>query len=96
VRISSHKQGDQMSLRKNQPKFTPTHSLSKCMFHFYRAKKQTKSLGYFCILFKKLAKVNNRPMCENSPNLVTLVIKKLGGRGNFLIDSFFATGGDFK
>jgi hypothetical protein len=32
-------------------------------------------LGYFCI--KKLPKVNNHPMHENSPNLIALIVSKL-------------------
>jgi hypothetical protein len=34
-------------------------------------KKQPKNVGYFCFL-KKLPKVNNYRLGENSPNLVTL------------------------
>jgi hypothetical protein len=44
-------------------------------------KKVAKNFGYFCILSKncfynlskKLPKINNRSLCENTPNLVTLV-----------------------
>jgi hypothetical protein len=32
-------QGDQMSLWKNRPKYSPTHLLSKTMHNFYRGKK---------------------------------------------------------
>jgi hypothetical protein len=34
-----------------------------------------KIIGFFCI-FQKLPKENNRPIGENSPNLVTLIAKK--------------------
>jgi hypothetical protein len=34
-------------------------------------------VGYFCIL-KKLPKVNNRPIGENSPNLATLLLTIIG------------------
>jgi hypothetical protein len=35
-------------------------------------KKKNKNVGNFCN-FQKMPKVNNRPLSENSPNLVTLV-----------------------
>jgi hypothetical protein len=41
-----------------------------------RGKRQPKNLGYLGNL-KKLPKENDRPMCENSPNLVTLVATTL-------------------
>jgi hypothetical protein len=37
-------------------------------------------LWLFLQLFKKLAKVSNPPMFKNSPNLVTLLSKRLTAR----------------
>jgi hypothetical protein len=45
--------------------------LSKSVHNFYRGTKYSKNLGHVYNL-KKLPKVNNNPMGENSPNLVTL------------------------
>jgi hypothetical protein len=58
---------------KNRPKWSPTHFLSQLNYipNFYRWNKQPKPLGYNCN-FQKLAKANNWPIGENSPNLVTL------------------------
>jgi hypothetical protein len=41
-----------------------------------RGKRQPKNLGYLGNL-KKLPKENDRPICKNSPNLVTLVATTL-------------------
>jgi hypothetical protein len=40
--------------------------------HFYH-RKIAKNLGYIYIYLKQLPKVNNRPIGDSSPNLVTLV-----------------------
>jgi hypothetical protein len=57
-------QGDQMSLWKSRPKCSPTHFLSK----------QKRSPKFFAgsVIFQKIPDVNNHPMDENSPNLVTM------------------------
>jgi hypothetical protein len=41
------------------------------MYNLYHGKIYHKNLGYFCN--KKILKVNNRPIGENSPNLATLL-----------------------
>jgi hypothetical protein len=47
--------------------------LAKLIHNFFRGIEVAKSFGYFCKLKKKLSKENDRPMCENSANLATLV-----------------------
>jgi hypothetical protein len=42
------------------------------MYNFYHGKSSLK-LRAISVIFKKLPKVNNHPMGENSPNLVTLL-----------------------
>jgi hypothetical protein len=63
-------QGDQMRLLKNRPKYSPNRVLTKLLHNFYGGKKKLTKFVYFCN--KKLPKVNNHPIGENSPNLVTL------------------------
>jgi hypothetical protein len=69
-------QGNQMRLLKDRPKYSPNGVLTKLLHNFYGGKKKlTKFVyillsTYFCN--KKLPKVNNHPIGENSPNLVTL------------------------
>jgi hypothetical protein len=50
--------------------------LSKLIHNLYFGNKWHKIVGYFCN-FPKLPKANNRPLGENSPNLVTLLQSKL-------------------
>jgi hypothetical protein len=60
-----------MCLWKYRPKSSPTHLLSKCLHYFYLRKSSQKTL-VVSISFIKLPKVNNDPIGQNSPNLVTL------------------------
>jgi hypothetical protein len=46
------------------------------MHNFFRGKKWPKNVGYFCN-FQKLPTENNRPMGENSTNLVTVTMGKV-------------------
>jgi hypothetical protein len=46
------------------------------MHNLNRGKKLPKNTGYFCNFEKKLSKVNNIPMGENSCKLVTLVARR--------------------
>jgi hypothetical protein len=62
-------QGDQMGLRKYRSKCSPNHFLSKLIHNINQWKMLYKNLSYF----NKLPKVNNHPIVENSPNLVTLL-----------------------
>jgi hypothetical protein len=55
-----------MSLWK---KNATTHFLSKLIHNFYLERKCTAS-----VIFKNLPKENYRPIGENSPNLVTLLV----------------------
>jgi hypothetical protein len=61
-RIFCSKQGDQMSLWKNRPKGSPTQFFVKINAQPFTWK----------IVTPKMLKANCHPMCENSPNLVTL------------------------
>jgi hypothetical protein len=51
---------------------TPTHVLPKRIHSLHRGKKSPKSFWQFVRFSKLLATVNNHPIGENSPNLVTL------------------------
>jgi hypothetical protein len=61
-----------MSLRKYGPKRGPTHFLAKLVNSHYRGKSNQKMSNATFVIFEKPPKENNRPMGENSPNLVTL------------------------
>jgi hypothetical protein len=66
-----------MGLRKNRPKMWPNPLIVKIhTSHLW--KKYLKNVGYFCNS-KKLPKLNNRPLGENSLNLVTLEIVAVKG-----------------
>jgi hypothetical protein len=49
--------------------------LSKLIHNLYRVTKDPKNAFY--VIFRKLPKVNNHPLAENSPNLVTLMQTRL-------------------
>jgi hypothetical protein len=66
------KQGDQMSFVKNRP--SSTHFLVKINTQPIPWEKVTKKFRLLRQFSQKLPKVNNGPMGENSPNLVTLFI----------------------
>jgi hypothetical protein len=68
--INPKHQGDLMSLLKNHPKCSPT-NLSK-LTHNLNHGKSSQKCGLHRGFKKNLPKVNNRPLGENSPNLVTL------------------------
>jgi hypothetical protein len=53
------------------PKMWQNAFLPKLIHNFLPWKKAAQNLGYCCI-FKKLPKEYNRPIGENSPNMVTL------------------------
>jgi hypothetical protein len=74
--FATFNQGDQMSLGKNRPKRSPSHFWSKLIQNLNCVEKQTNILGYSNI-FKKWPKESNRPIVENSPNLVTLLLTEL-------------------
>jgi hypothetical protein len=65
-------QGDQMSMYKNPQNEAELIFLSKCIRNLCIGKKEPQSLAYFFNFPKKLPKVNNHQLDENSPNLVTL------------------------
>jgi hypothetical protein len=44
-------------------------SLSKLIYNIFRR----KNVAQKCVIFKELPKVNNCPLGENSPHLVTLL-----------------------
>jgi hypothetical protein len=58
--------------------------LPKLMHSLNHGKSSPKSMGSFCI-FPKLPKVNNHPMDENSPSLVTLSAQQ---RTMFVVEFF--------
>jgi hypothetical protein len=61
-----------MSLcKKNRPKCGPAHFCVKIIIELYRGKNPNPNFG-LTKYFKKLPKETNRPIGENSPNLVTL------------------------
>jgi hypothetical protein len=72
---------------KNGPQCGPTHFLSKLMRNLNRGTSSPKNVGVF-FRFQKSAKVNNRPMGENSPILVTLhpFMAKLRQSTPFLVE----------
>jgi hypothetical protein len=45
-----------------------------------KSQKQPKKVCHFCIFFKNCPNVNHRPMCGNSPNLVTLMVANIAIR----------------
>jgi hypothetical protein len=67
-------QGGQMSLLKNLPKTWPNPFLVNLTFNFYLGKRQHWATFVF---LKKVPKESNRPVGENSPNLVTLCMTRL-------------------
>jgi hypothetical protein len=74
IDITARTQGDQMSFRKNRPKYVnPNPFLTKSIHNVFRGNKQTKNVGFFCNL-KKTAQSKHRRRGENSPNLVTLLV----------------------
>jgi hypothetical protein len=64
-------QCDQMSSRKSRPNCCPTHYISILTRNRYHGKWNPKESATFVIL-TNLLEVNNHPLGENSPNLVTL------------------------
>jgi hypothetical protein len=52
--------------------------LWKLIHNLRRRIKYPQNVATF-VIFKKLPKVNNRPLGENSPNLVTLFVRKIEG-----------------
>jgi hypothetical protein len=59
---------------KNRPKGSLANLLSKFTRTFLSGKKSSPKILPTFVIFTKLPKVNNRPMCEISSNLVTLVM----------------------
>jgi hypothetical protein len=57
---------------KNSPKYSPTHFLAKYCISL-TVENSSPKIRATIVIFKKLLKVNIRPMGENSPNLVTLL-----------------------
>jgi hypothetical protein len=45
-------QGDEISLRKNRPKCSPTHFCVKILYIFFCGKNSSKNLGYFSNILK--------------------------------------------
>jgi hypothetical protein len=92
-----HKQGDQMSFQKIAQNFVQTNFWQKEYIIYTLEKKYHKNLGYFCDFLKKLPKVNNCPLGENSPNLVTLLTKnprfmlstEMSRNGHYLFPTFY-------
>jgi hypothetical protein len=68
----AYTQGDQLSLWKNRPACGPTHF---CQYKYitYSVEKSSPIFLATFVIFLKLPRVNNRPMGENLPNLVTLL-----------------------
>jgi hypothetical protein len=64
-------QDDQMSLWKNSPKCSPTHFCTQTLMH--NLNRGESSQKRFFLTFRKLPRVNNHPMGENSLNLATLI-----------------------
>jgi hypothetical protein len=64
------RQGDQMSLWRNRPNCSPT-----SFFASFTVEKSSPIVWPTFVIFKKQPKVNNRPIGENSPNLVTLACR---------------------
>jgi hypothetical protein len=61
-------------LCEKSPKMLPKPMFSsKCMHNFIVVKCSPK-ISHPSVILKKLPKVYTRPTCENSPNLVTLII----------------------
>jgi hypothetical protein len=67
------KQGDQMSVGKSGPKSGPNNFFAKINPQLVPWKKVAQKCALLLQFFKPLPKVNNHPLGENSPNLVTLV-----------------------
>jgi hypothetical protein len=66
-------QSDQMISWKSRPKCSPTKYLSKLINNCFRGKTGPK-ICLTSVIFKTLPKVNNRPIGEYLPNLVTLAL----------------------
>jgi hypothetical protein len=64
-------QRDQMSFWKHCPKCSPTHFFAKIITKILPLKILAKNWAT-SVIYKKLQKINNRPVHENSPNLVAL------------------------
>jgi hypothetical protein len=60
-----------MSLSKNRPKHCPIHFFVKIKIIWKRVAQ--KLIWDISLFFQKLAKLNNHPIGEKSPNLVTLI-----------------------
>jgi hypothetical protein len=68
----SQTQGDQMSLWKNHPSCNPFFCQNMYMLTPIHKKYSSPNMSDTSLILKELPKVNNRPLGENSPNLVTL------------------------
>jgi hypothetical protein len=70
-------QGDQMNLLQNRQKCSLPEFLSKLIHNFlihnFKRGKSSPKMWATSESFKKLPKVNNDPIGEKSPNLVTLI-----------------------
>jgi hypothetical protein len=71
-----------MSWQKSRPKCSPTHVLSK-VTHNLTVEKYSPKIWATSVIFKKMYKYSNRPIRENSPNLVTVVETSTKTRVNF-------------
>jgi hypothetical protein len=60
--------------------YTDDRFFTKGLRNFYGAKKCPQNFVYVCNLQKKLPKINNHPMGEISPNLVTLIDSRISLR----------------
>jgi hypothetical protein len=64
-----------MSVWKNDPKSNPSHFFVEIYEQLFTVEnKQPGNSGYFWI-FQNNSLENNRPTGENSPNLVTLIVR---------------------
>jgi hypothetical protein len=68
------RQGDQMSLPRISPKWGPTHYWSK-LIHTFTKEKSCPKHGQILQFSLILPTVKNRPLGDNSPNLVALFSK---------------------
>jgi hypothetical protein len=78
--VKNGPQGDQMSLLQKSPKMYPNPFFVKMNPQLLCAFKKIKVAQKVGLLLhlKKLLKVHNRPIVENSPNLVTQLLTHLG------------------
>jgi hypothetical protein len=64
---------------------SPAHFWSKLIHTFYHIKSRPHFRATFSAIFYKLPKyVNNRPLGENAPNLITLAAANQGDQGIFV------------